>query len=135
MPNYAGPFGAIAGGAGGLAGAGLGGALGRILSPLDYPRQALYNLFSGVGKGIDSGDWHQALGAVPGALGAGLAGGLMATGVGAPLGILAGSLLGGAAQGIGDASGDERFKAPTTDDLAKGLGIDTDSTAGKVASF
>jgi hypothetical protein len=128
MPNYARPFGA-AGGAAGAAGGSLLGALGRLLSPLDYPRQALYNLFSGVGEGIDQGDWHPALKAIPGALGTALAGGLMATGVGAPLGILAGSALGGASQGLFGSD------APTSDDLAQKLGIDTESTGGKIASF
>jgi hypothetical protein len=128
MPNYARPF-AAAGGTAGAAGGSLLGGLGRLLEPLDYPRQALANLFAGVGEGIDQGDWRPALKAIPGALGAGLAGGLMATGVGAPLGVLAGSALGGTAQGL---FGSE---APTPEDLAGKLGIDTNDMGGKLAAI
>jgi len=100
--------------AGAATGSGLLGALGRLLEPLDYPRQALYNL----GSGLAEGDLWKAL---PGLIGAGVAAPLIATGVGAPLGILAGSLAGGLAQGV---AGKE---APTTGDLVEKLGGDKES--------
>jgi hypothetical protein len=122
MPQYAEPFGRYLGAAGGTAGAagggGLLGTLGRLLEPLDYPRQALYNAVRAGGNALSGeGTWEDALRAVPGALGGALAGGLMATGVGAPLGILAGSALGGVAQGIGHATGREEFQAPGVEEL------------------
>lgn len=112
------------------------GTVGKVLSPLDYPRQALSNLADKGGK-ILSGDgsWDDALGMIPGVLGAGLAGGLMATGVGAPLGILAGSALGGLAQGVGQGINEKKFRARSTDEIAQGMGIDTEEFGGKVASF
>jgi len=121
MPNYADPFeaaGRAAGGTAGAAGGGLLGALGSILEPLDYPRQALWNLVRAAGRAITGeGEWSDALRAAPGALGGALAGGLAATGVGAPLGILAGSALGGLSQGIGKAADSETFQAPEVKDL------------------
>jgi hypothetical protein len=121
MPSYIPPFGqygATAGAAAGGAGGGLLGTLGSVLSPLDYPRQALWNAVRAGGNALSGqGTWDDALRAVPGALGAGLAGGLMATGVGAPLGILAGSALGGLAQGVGKSADEEKFKAPEVSDL------------------
>lgn len=103
----------------GIGGATLGGGaaihgmgLGRILEPLDYPRQALYNLVSSPMKAWETGDPSHLLGAIPGAAGAVL-GGL----VGGPLGVLAGSALGGTLQGVGQATGREEFNAPTVSDL------------------
>lgn len=101
-------------GAGTLAtGAALHGAgLGQVLEPLDYPRQALWNLARSPIKAMETGDVSHLLGAIPGAAGA-VAGGLL----GGPVGVLAGSLLGGALQGVGKASGREEFNAPTVEDV------------------
>lgn len=105
----------------GALGAGLGLhalGLGQFLEPLDYPRQAAWNLLRSGGNALSGqGTWEDALRAVPGALGAGVGAGLMATGVGAPLGILAGSLAGGAAQGLGRMSSPESFQAPAVSQL------------------
>jgi hypothetical protein len=110
-------FGNIGGAIGGSGGSLLG-ILGSVLEPLDYPRQALWNLArSGANAVSGEGAWDDLFRAVPGALGAGLAGGLMATGVGAPLGILAGSALGGLTQGLGKAADSETFAAPTAQDI------------------
>lgn len=125
MPLYADQFaragqtaGGLAGGAAGAGGGGLLSALGSVLEPLDYPRQALWNAVRAGGRAISGeGSMDDLLGAIPGALGAGLAGGLVASGVGAPLGILAGSALGGLAQGIGKRTGSEAFDAPEVSDL------------------
>jgi len=122
--------------AGGAAGAAGGGLLSSLLAPLDYPRQALYNLVRSGGRALSGeGDWSDVASAAPGALGALLAGGLVASGVGAPLGILAGSALAGLGQGAGKATGREEFEAATPEDVAKNLGIDTESTGGKIASM
>jgi len=95
------------------AGAALHGAgLGDLLSPLDWPRQAAYNLFGAPIKAAQSGNWSDLLGAVPG-----LAGGALGFAVGGPVGMLAGSALGGTLQGIGNASGSEAFNAPSVRDL------------------
>lgn len=125
MPLYADPFaragrtaGGVAGGAAGASGGGFLSALGSVLEPLDYPRQALWNAVRAGGRAITGeGSMDDLIGAIPGVLGAGLAGGLMATGVGAPLGILAGSALGGLAQGMGKSTGSEAFHAPEVSDL------------------
>src|SRR5262245_26041817 len=102
---------------GAATGAGLGSGflstLGQVLAPLDYPRQALWNLVRSTGRALSGeGNWEDALRAIPGVAGAGLAGGLVLSGVGAPLGILAGSALGGAVQGGLRATDEERYEAP-----------------------
>lgn len=95
------------------AGAALHGAgLGRVLEPLDYPRQALYNLIRSPIKAMERGNVSDLMGAVPGVAGAVL-GGV----VGGPLGVLAGSALGGALQGVGKATGRQEFQAPSVSDL------------------
>lgn len=104
MPSYAPQVGAAAGG-------GLLGALGRLVEPLDYPRQALWNTVRGAGRALSGeGTWDDLLGALPGLLGAGAA---VATG---GLG-LAPMLAAGAAQGLGKASGAEAFDAANVSDL------------------
>lgn len=95
---------------GGAALHGLG--LGQLLSPLDMPRQSLYNLFAAPYKALETGDASHLLGAIPGAAGA-ILGGL----VGGPAGVLAGSALGGTLQGLGQATGREEFSAPSVQDL------------------
>lgn len=117
MPDYTRPFSA-AGSAAGMAGGGL---LGQLLAPLQYPREALWNL---PGK-LAEGDW---LGAAPGLLGAGAAGLGAALGGGLPLALLGGALAGGAAQGIGKALDPERFEAPSGADLVEALGGDRNNT-------
>lgn len=95
------------------AGAAIHGAgLGRVLEPLDWPRQALANLVRSPMKAMETGDVSELLGALPGLAGATL-GGV----VGGPVGLLAGSLLGGGLQGIGNLSGREQFKAPSVQDI------------------
>lgn len=74
--------GAAIGGGAALHGAGL----GRLLEPLDYPRQAFYNLVRSPMKALETGDVSHLLGAIPGIAGAALGGA-----VGGPVGILAGS--------------------------------------------
>lgn len=123
MPAYTAPFAA----AGAAAGGGFLGGLGRMLEPLDYGRQALWNM----PRKLAEGDIGAAL---PGLLGLGT-GALAATGVGTPLAMLLGTLAGGTAQGIGKAADDERFAAPTGDDALKALGGDPDSGGGMVGSM
>lgn len=95
------------------AGAALHGAgLGKVLEPLDYPRQALYNLVKSPLKAMETGDASHLLGAIPG-----LAGAVLGGVVGGPVGVLAGSALGGALQGVGKASGREEFVAPSVSDI------------------
>lgn len=125
MPlNYGQNFGR----AGAAAGGGFLGGLGRMLEPLDYARQAAWNLPGKLGEG-------DFMGALPGLLGVGAGAGLLATGVGAPLAILGGSLLGGAAQGIGKAADEERFEAPTPNKLVEALGGDPESWGGWAAGM
>lgn len=126
MPNYASPFAAL-GAAGGAAGGGFLGSLGKFLEPLDYARQAAWNM----PRKLAEGDFGAAL---PGLLGLGT-GALAATGVGAPLAMLLGTLAGGTAQGIGKAGDEERFAAPTGEDALKALGGDPDSGGGMVGSM
>ncbi len=95
------------------AGAALHGAgLGKILEPLDYPRQALWNLAASPYRALEEGSLSPLLGAIPGAAGAVL-GGV----IGGPAGVLAGSALGGTLQGIGHAAGRREFDAPSVSDL------------------
>jgi hypothetical protein len=118
-------------------------ALSGLLEPLDYPRQALYNVFdrghkllSGEG---DVGD--NLLGMLPGIAGLG-AGALAATGVGIPAALLYGSVVGGLGQGAGkaldtrrdneaavrgDVAPQHRFDAARPEDLIEQLGGDRDS--------
>jgi hypothetical protein len=119
--------------AGGLAGAGAGGSLGALgglfdlLKPLDYPRQALWNVPSSLAKG----DY---LGALPGLLGAGAGLGLAATGLGLPAALLGGSLAGGISQGIGRSTGGESFDAPTPSALLDALGGDSSTLPGMIGA-
>lgn len=112
-------------GAGATAGAGAG-ELGRsklldLLAPLDYPRQALWNLLRGAGKLVSGeGSADDLLGALPGAIGAGVA-------AFNPLGLLGGALAGGAAQGLGKLTDSPAFEANTPGDLVESLGGDRDS--------
>ncbi len=134
MPlDYSRGFGQIGAGAGAAGGAGFLGSLGRLLEPLDYPRQALWNL---PGK-LAEGDWSAAL---PGIMGLGGTAMLAATGAGLPLAILGGSLVGGGLQGgFRNADSPEidnsRYEAPTPSDLVKALGMDPESGLGTAAGF
>lgn len=91
-----------------------------LLDFLDYPRQALANIGTGIGD-LFEGNPEGLLSALPGAIG--LLGGGLATlaGGGLPLALLAGSGAGGLAQGIGLSTGDSRFNAPTSGDIAQNL--------------
>jgi hypothetical protein len=109
MLDYAQPLGRTTA----IAGSGLGASLGRLLEPFDWPREALWNI---PGK-LTNGDL---MGALPGLAGVGagiLAAALAPTGLGLPLGALAGSLVGGSAQGVGKAIDEDRFHAPTAEDV------------------
>lgn len=86
--------------------------LGDLLSPLDYPRRALYNTFASPIRALESGNYSDLLGAIPG-----LAGGVLGGVVGGPVGVLAGSALGGALQGIGQSTGRPEFNAPSVSDI------------------
>lgn len=86
------------------------GNLGRVLEPLDYPRQALWNL---PGK-LMEGDYAAAVPGIAG-LGAGALVALMTGGL-APA-LLAGSLAGGSAQGVGKSVDPDRFEAPTPEQV------------------
>ena len=124
MPNYAQPL--AAGGA--AAGGGFMGTLGRLLEPLDYARQALWNV---PGK-LAEGDFA---GAAPGLAGLAAGGALAATGVGIPLAMLGGSLVGGLGQGVGKQVDEERFEAPSASHLVDALGGDSESGLGQVAAM
>lgn len=132
MPNYADPFGRVGAGLGAAGGAAASGGLlqsvGKMLEPLDYARQALWNA---PGKLLD-GDWKAALPGVLGVLGGA---GLAATGLGLPLALAGGSAIGALGQGIGKAVNEERFAAPSADDLVRSLGGDPESAGGMAASF
>jgi hypothetical protein len=135
MPSYAQPFETGFGTAGGAAGGGFLGSLGRILEPLDYPRRALYGGANSILSALETGDVSQAVGALPAASGAILAGLL-----GGPVGLLAGSALGGLMFGAGEAVDPERFRSISlpevsgTEDflpnLALGLATDPLTFAG-----
>jgi len=103
---------------GGAAGFGGGILAGGLLGDaLDYPRQALANLFSG--------DLEKML---PGLIGLGAGAGALATGgVGLPAAIGIGSLAGGLGQGIAKAEDPEKFEAPTREDVAAKFGLDRDN--------
>lgn len=121
-------------GAGGTAGAGLGGALGRMLEPLDYARQALWNIPSKLSQG-------DVVGALPGLLGAGATAALGLSGVGLPAAILGGAALGGLSQGGAKmlasdlGSPPARFDAPSGEDLVRALGGSPESTPGWLAGM
>jgi hypothetical protein len=108
MPlNFADPFGRI----GGAAGAGAGGILGglsQLLEPLDYVRQAAWNLIKKPIDAITEGDPSHLAGMIPGI--AGLAGTLLA----GPWGGAGAAMLG---QGLGKAIAPEQFKAPEVSDI------------------
>lgn len=87
-----------------------------IMDLLDSPRQAITNLARGA-----FGDDIDPLGMLPGGLGLLGSMALGATGVGLPLAILGGSLMGGGAQFGGNLSGNSAFKAPTSEDVARGM--------------
>jgi len=93
-----------------------------MLDFLDNPRQALWNM----GSGLAEGDFSKA---APGLLGAALAGGLGMTGIGLPLAALAGSAVGGLGQNLFGSS------APSRDDMAKTFGFDPETTGGQIGSF
>lgn len=117
-----------------------GAGLGSVLEPLDYPRQALYNLFASPYRALETGDASHLLGALPGLAGAGLG-----FAVGGPVGALAGSAFGGLLQGAGNATGREQFSAPSVSDLtgtddfltntAVGMATDPLSYAGLGATW
>src|SRR5262245_12900066 len=128
MPNYAQPLETIGRGTGataGAAGGGFLGTLGELLEPLDWPRQALWNLIRSPYEAINQGSWEPLLGALPGAAGL-LAGG--------PLGAFAGTVLAGGAQGlgktIGGAAGTNAFEAPSVQDLTGTDDFATNLVAG-----
>ncbi len=87
-----------------------------IMGLLDSPRQAITNLARGA-----FGDDIDPLGMLPGGLGLLGSMALGATGVGLPLAILGGSLMGGGAQFGGTRTGNSAFKAPTAEEVAKGM--------------
>jgi hypothetical protein len=93
-----------------------------MLDFLDLPRQSLWN----IGSGLAEGDFSKAL---PGLLGVAGAAGLGMTGVGIPLAVLGGSALGGLGQNLFGAD------APSSDQFANQLGLDTDTFEGKAGSF
>jgi hypothetical protein len=108
MPlNFAEPFGQIGGAAGG-AGGGILGGLAHLLEPLDYVRQAAWNLIKKPIDAITEGDASHLLGMIPGV--AGLAGTL----VGGPWG---GAAAAGLGQAIGKMAAPEQFEAPKVSDL------------------
>lgn len=132
------PYTTIGGTLGAGAGAGAGGALGRagslldLLKPLDYPREAAYNLVRGIGRGLSGeGTWDDLLGAVPGA--AGLLGGAL---IGGPFGALAGAGIAGGLQGLGHlaVTGSPAFEANTPADLVENMGGDRDSVLQTIAA-
>lgn len=91
-----------------------------LLSPLDYPRQALANAGHGLGQLVDEGDPSDLLRLLPAALGG--IGGAM---IGGPMGMLAGAGIMGGAQGLGRATGMEEFTtAPTAQEVAQSIGLD-----------
>src|SRR5688572_12990483 len=108
MPSYAPGFETGFGATGAAAGGGVMDTLGRLLTPLDYPRRALYGGANSILQALEGGDLSALVGALPLAAG-GVLGGL----VGGPLGVLAGSALGGAMFGAGEAVDPERFQAPS----------------------
>jgi hypothetical protein len=116
----------LGGAAGGAAGRS--GSIFDLLAPLDYPRQALWNIPAALSKG-------DILGALPGLLGGAAGLGLAATGAGLPLALLGGSLTGGAAQALGRATGSESFDAPTPSALVAALGMDPESLPGMGAGI
>lgn len=100
------------------------GELGRssildLLAPLDYPRQALYNLVRGPSRLLSGeGDWSDVLGMVPGLVGA----------LSLPFtGGLGAAAIGGLTQGLGKATGMEAFSAATPADLVESVGGDRGS--------
>jgi hypothetical protein len=128
-------LGPLLGGAGGAATGGIlgtgarqGGGFFDLLAPLDYPRQALWNVPSALSKG-------DFLGALPGLFGGAAGLGLAATGAGLPMALLGGSALGGLAQGAGRSTGSESFDAPTPSALLEALGGDPEGTGGMLGSM
>lgn len=96
-----------------------------LLTPLDYPRRAVANAGAKLG-GLLSGDTSfgdALMGAAPALLGG--AAGLM---TGNPL--LMGALAAGGLQGLGEATGQEAFEAPTPQDVAQAMGGSPDSFLG-----
>lgn len=106
------------------------GSLGTLLSPLDYPRQALWNLGrSGYRAATGQGNFGDVARAAPGALGAVLAALAAGSGVGMPLALGLGTLGMGLGQAGGRLSGAD-FEAPGGADVAQGLGLDPGSLPG-----
>lgn len=132
--------------AGGLLGGAAAGSLGRFLSPLDYPRQALTNLglspFLGRGAGApdeegNATERESGLNSLmPGAAGLLAGGAALATPL-APFAPLIGAGVAGGAQGLGhlfdSATGGDSFEAPSTSELLGKLGGDPDSTVQNLA--
>lgn len=139
--NFAQPLGRVGGALGGTVGAAGGGFLGRLgslLEPLDYARQAAWNIPDKLREG-------DILGALPGLAGVGLGAGLAATGFGLPVAAMAGTALGALGQGAGklyDAylqpttEGDPataHFQARTPGELLKAMtDIDPDTMEGSL---
>jgi hypothetical protein len=95
----------------------------KLLEPLDWSRQASWNLGRGASD-LMEGNAPSLKDVLPGLLGAGLTGGLATTGVGIPASILLGSLLAGANQWVyGNA-------AATPASVIQKIGIDPESTEG-----
>jgi hypothetical protein len=122
--DYETPFGWWGAGAG----AGLGAGLGRAVAPFDYPRRAAWNVPVKLAEG-------DVLGAAPGLLGLGVGGALAARGKGPLAAVLGGTLASGVAQGVGEAVAPEEFEAPSGRDLARALGTDPDSPAGRAMAL
>lgn len=122
---------------GGVAGAGIGGtaggllgALGSLLEPLDYPRQALWNIPRSAMRFFDQGDPRELAGLLPvlGGVAGGLVGGLPGAAIGA-----------GLTQGLGKLTDEDtqskRFEAPTGEDALRALGGDPNAEGGTIKSM
>jgi hypothetical protein len=100
-------------------------SMSSMLAPLDYPRQALYNLGRSAHRGFSGeGSMDDLVSALPGALGvASLAAAPFTGGLTLPFAMA----MAGGAQGVGKALGDERYDAATPADLVEHLGGDRDN--------
>lgn len=109
MVNYAPGFERAGKVAGGVAGAGAAGVLDQLLSPLDLPRQAAWNLIHKPVQASQQGDASLLAGLLPALAG-------IAVGLGTANPLL-GALVAGGAQGLGSAVSEPTFSAPTVQDL------------------
>lgn len=109
MVNYAPGFERAGKVAGGVAGAGAAGVLDQLLSPLDLPRQAAWNVINKPVQAAQQGDASLLAGLLPALAG-------LAVGVGTANPLL-GALVAGGAQGLGSAVSEPTFSAPTVQDL------------------